>query len=755
MSDPFFGQLEPAARSLVYAEAHRLLRRALGESHYLLRLLVDELDQQCGPEAQGGAAHGDGPERDGLLSLHARLAARGQIMTAQVAAAIAAQPRPLPDGRIPQDCADLLGGWAVAAMLRRLDLAEDENTDVREDENCVRQGADAFRLLKTKDPVTDLELINLAGVSSFEAAVERLESIRNDFSSRPPSSMFDQRLEKLLALFRAAATERGDLARTAGRQWREQPVTAPDGDDEDPGLTEYRDVEGEAPGPDAGDWEQREQERLADEQRDEFYISRSASTVDDREQANARTTTAVAVAATRALALPAEADVLTAHEARVLVDAARANPDNPALQSLALALVFGRRVDRLKRAFGLPRETELPPERWTIHRKRLVFDLTVILPDLTERDSVFEDPERVKGGRERVRLSPPDWLDPEALHEVDKADLDSAMTGLRKQVARPVSEGRIAGWLQASLQRAGADAALIGALCGIAPGERAQMHYTVLSADDVRGAWERALVGLCIAPPPRIEADAFIGSSVRPERSAFRKAVATLAARAATLGPDAPLSDLVAAHDAFTSYTLELLFLATGHRPVSAPFGQYADHDLETGVMWVSDKATRGGPSTRLVALSPFAKDQLGFWVEHLEALAARLERLGSRVHQTRIRPIFSPSRGGAPLPLFFFLAEDGRVVEVTETEIRDRRAGVLPKPVNAARHMLRTHLAASRMPTHAIDAFFGHGRLGEEPLTSDSALRFGDLQNIAMAAQNLLEDLGFTPLRSPLCPPR
>ena len=740
MSHPFLGELDAADWPIVYAEARRLLECALADP--LLALLQDRLARCCGEAVVAAAPPaGDGVDPAALAAVHRRLVVRERIMKAPVPAAVAAQPGRQPDGT---GRADILGGWVVAAALLR--IGEEEA-----DEHCVVAGADALRLLKTLDPPPDLARIDLAGVTGFVDAVKRLRLIRSDPGDEPVGPMFGDRLEKLHALFNAVATGRDRDERTpTGRHWREQSLAEPE-DDDGPDLI---DVYDDGPGDrDDADRAQPEEERRADAPRNALHVARAAATVDDSERSTAQTRTGVAAAATRALALPAEPNVVTPHEVRVIIDAARAAPHDAALQVLALVLVFGRRAERLKDAFA-PKDAAATA-RWSFHRAGYALDLSVKLPELNKPGALIDEPHPRPAASESecIRLIPPPWLDVEKLYDVDKEDLDRAMAALRPRLAYPLSQGRIARWLQAWLQRKGVDIAVIGVLCGLDPGARAQMHYTVLSGDAVRDAWEQALTeGLGLDAPPQVPAAARIGSSVRPDDGELREAVARLAECATTLlDPAAPLSALAAVHEAFALYTLELLFLSTGHRPVSAPFGQIGDYDLATGVMWISDKDTRGGPASRIVALPPFAIDQLRFWEDHLRALAARLEHLRSPVPRARIKPIFAPPRGRAPEPLFFFLDESGRVVEASQAAMGARRRRVLPGPTNAARHMLRTHLVASAMPTHAIDAALGHGRLGEEPLVFDSSLGFGDLQRIAMAAQALLEAYGFTPLRSPL----
>ena len=749
MTHPVFGELGEADRPLVYAEARRLLECALGAEHPLLGPLQDALARRCGEAVVAAAPSADGEvDRAALAAVHRRLVARELLMQARLPAAVAAQLRPSPDGERLQGRADVLAGWVVAAALLRLDVAADEH--------CILAGLDALRLLKTKDPLEDLERIDLQGATGLMDVVARLLAIRSNPGDGPVGPMFDDRVEKLHALLNAAATGRDPSHRASGgRLWREQPMTAPDDadDDDGPQLLDIVDGDDARISHDGAGREQPEAERIADEPRDALHVVQSGATVDDSERAAVRTATAVAVAAIRALALPAETDVLTPHEARVIIEAARAAPNDPALQVLVLVLVFGRRAARLKKAFDT--KDDGASAHWSFHAAGYALDLFVRLPDLNRSEDLIEDPEAgpTTPGGERVRLLPPLCIDAEILHRVDKADLDRAMAALRPRLVLPLSEGRVARWLQAWLQRRGVDIAVIGALCGVDPGARAQMHYTVMPGEAVRDAWECALTeGLGLEAPPRVEAAPWIGSSVRPDRDALREAVGRLAERATTpLDPTAPLSALAAVHDAFALYTLELLFLATGHRPVGAPFGQIGDYDLELAVMWISDKDTRGGPAARISALPPFAVDQLRHWEAHLRAVAARLARLGVPDTAAHIRSIFTPPRGVAPRPLFFFLDGNGGVVEASQAAMGARRRGVLPGPTNAARHMLRTHLVSAAMPSHAIDAVLGHGRLGEEALTFDSALGFGDLQQIAMAAQALLEVLGFAPLRSPL----
>ena len=769
---PFFGPIPPGAASLLFGETRRLLGLALAGDVVLRDEVVALLDDACAEEARaaGGSADASGPA--GGLSWVLRDIRRERRLsdTDVVPTTGAAVAAPVADAARQKE-ADILVGWVLAAaLMRRADLRRRGEPIW---ENRIRAAIVALRLLKTDNPDL-LGAFSLDGVTSLDTVLTRLEAFEtatlaggNPRRIRPVTN----RIRPLRALVEGVVKESATR-----RQQRERTTVVravrPDGPHRPMvvELVEEEVVEAEVPHRDRALDEPPATQR-ADTPRDRRYVTRRGDAYDDLDRDRAKTRTAAAVTAVRGLALPAEYHALTAHETRRLIALAMAAPGDAGLQALALSLIFGRRIERLQAAMGVVTDLVIDDgdgdehtgavvatDHWTRIDREPVLEIAVRLPDFAIDAEEADGLGLTADGSERLRLRCPRPFSPSRLFAVDQETVKRALAWLRPEAARRWSQGRIAGWLEVWLQRAGADPAVIGALCGHDPGQRAQMHYTAVATDDLLDWWERALrEGLGLEPAPRVPSDPRLGSRARLAVELLRDAYGEFASDIAGMTPlanPASREDVATAHNAFATYTLDLLMFATGHRPVRSPFERVTDYDLDHAVLWISDKVVRGGPSSRIVALPPAAVAQLRLWETHLAELARRLRPFDPDAAAADILPALNPSRKDAVRPLFFFLDEEGDRLEATRKELILRRHDVLPVQENVARHVLRTWLVEQRVAPHAIDAVIGHARLGEEPLTKSASLRIADLRLVAGQAQALLDRIGLAPLASPLCAP-
>ncbi len=208
------------------------------------------------------------------------------------------------------------------------------------------------------------------------------------------------------------------------------------------------------------------------------------------------------------------------------------------------------------------------------------------------------------------------------------------------------------------------------------------------------------------------------------------------------------MAQIRAAHNAFALYTLMLLYLATGHRPVTHPFEFRSDLDLEAGLFWVSDKTGRGARGTRMLPLAPRAIAQAEAWIAHLELLERRLA-LTHPDEAARVRAALAldeKSRG----PFLLRFDKDGTLVPLRPADQQSDFGPVLPAALNWTRHILRSTLAGRCNPA-AHDAFLGHSHTGESPFAAGSSLGLGDLWPVADAIEDLLASLGADAVGSPL----
>jgi integrase len=708
---------------------------------------------------------------------------KGDLKDAPVAAMLAARPKePTAASKVPAAVAALrrqrahrLTAHVLAAILVR--------HRINPLESCIAAAADAMRLLKLRDIalLDDLEIDTADGRTTQRCVADCLAQAETRYRTQVAAARQSQdraseraaivafrsirnRLTDIDTVLRAAITRRPTITRTY--RGRVQTVRAP--------MVSFRygavleqvidlvETEDDA---DLHDLSAPGVADQADAMPLQLHVSRAADSraYDDLADDQRKTRMAARAEATRALALPADYDALTDHEARTLVAAALENPGEVALQVALAMLVFGRsdrRIVAIPFEAGRPRpagqvaadDSAAETAAWRLIHGRLHLAQRVALP-ACKADVEVLGAFTPKAAQDEVLLQPaPPGLSPRALKDPpDTGALLRALARLRGKVARPYSRGRIAAHKQLWLRRTGADSAAIGLLCGLDPRQTAPMHYVALplaSLAELHARYLQEALGLD-QPPLRITG--MMGSQVRPDPLLMRAVIRTLARRLAVpLSPGATLAAVAAAHDLVVCYTLLTLMTATAHRPVSAPFEQLGDFDLDTGLVWMSDKRTRAGRSSRIAWLPPTALAQLKAYLRHLEALDVRLLPYRPDTVRSYLRPA-RKAEVATPQPLFFFLDADGSIVPATVEAMGDRLAGILPIQLNWPRHVLRSWLAAADADAQATDALFGHVQAGTAPLGRHSALRLDDLRPPSAHAAALLDHLGFTVLESPL----
>ena len=611
-----------------------------------------------------------------------------------------------------------LTAWVLAAALRRRRLTPTQSG--------ITEGLHAMRRLKARAPEALAALTPLATTMPAVAAQTRT-LLQSGHLAKTPAGY----LERIEYLLRSAVEEGAEIHR---EHPGEVPLTVVLREDGQIGLTGGGRIEDEEV---AGPADLQVADRPAEAHA--VIAPDDPGNLAPHAVATARAASVARAAARRALALPAEMDPLTPHELRTLRGACCSGAARvPALRSLLASLAFGTAFGRLGQQGG---------PRW-VHRDGLWgLELEVALPPfipLIEPDAGPEPAERL------FLVAPPDLQGP-APGPVDRSAITEVLAGLRPDLARPLTLGRIARFKGDWLRRAGADLAVSGFLLGTAPDVRSQLHYArvpkAMLTDWHRGYLELGL-GLDGSAQPR---DPGVYGTRRdlPPRAfqlAFEEQRAVV--RAARVEAPATTAGLAGLHNAFTVYTLMLLYLASGHRPVGQPFERLADFERQTGLLWISDKTGRGGRGTRMIVLPPSALRQIDHWHDHLTRLAARLNWRDRSLVTDRIAPALSLASDARPL--FFLLGPDGRPRELSADEQKAAFKSVLATPLNWSRHILRSALIG-QVPGPALDAWLGHAHQGEEGFRPASGLGLRDLRDIADRIEVILAAHGAMPLESPL----
>ena len=191
-------------------------------------------------------------------------------------------------------------------------------------------------------------------------------------------------------------------------------------------------------------------------------------------------------------------------------------------------------------------------------------------------------------------------------------------------------------------------------------------------------------------------------------------------------------------HNAYVFYSYQLLALATGHRPVTAPFEKITDFDLDAGVVCISDKERRAN-SGRLTPLPSTAVRQVKLYSQHLTALAPK--RYGSR--NTLGNGVTKALAGDGP---FLFFVENNCIEALRPANVIPKLATTLPLPDNWQRHHLRSTLSTS-LRSELLEAMMGHADFDQEPLNAASGLSIRDLKRIGHEIDREMAKLGVIPI--------
>lgn len=210
--------------------------------------------------------------------------------------------------------------------------------------------------------------------------------------------------------------------------------------------------------------------------------------------------------------------------------------------------------------------------------------------------------------------------------------------------------------------------------------------------------------------------------------------------------------DIAERHNAFTDYTLALLFCATGHRPVVDPIHSKSLFDLDKGWLLISDKVVHEERSWRVVALPEIACQQMRHYLDYLPRLAASLDHL-----TTHIR-VLGLVDGAESIPLFFYLdlTKNDPVQSITPSKMIERWSDYWQLPINFLRHTAATELSLSSSQAALAQIQLGHFTGSDHPFgstASESARTV--LSEIRTHAQAYMERLSWQAISSPVRLPK
>ena len=155
-------------------------------------------------------------------------------------------------------------------------------------------------------------------------------------------------------------------------------------------------------------------------------------------------------------------------------------------------------------------------------------------------------------------------------------------------------------------------------------------------------------------------------------------------------------------HNALTTYTVMLLMMSTGQRPVVDPFCYITSFSLDGRFVIVNDKEVSMRHAERISVVCPTAQIQMNEYHKHLDWLICHLRgniawrSLAGAIQRVRNRRIKQKNQ---TLPLFFFLDEKNntiKTVSISESSLMKYRGIDWLLPENYNRHNLSTQIRKS-----------------------------------------------------------
>lgn len=170
------------------------------------------------------------------------------------------------------------------------------------------------------------------------------------------------------------------------------------------------------------------------------------------------------------------------------------------------------------------------------------------------------------------------------------------------------------------------------------------------------------------------------------------------------------LSEMLAWHNCYTLWTVQMFMLATACRAIRNPLMLIDEFDSVLGMGALSDKDTDDRHMSRLICMPPMLRRQITNYLEHCASISRQL--IGY-LSQDEERDRWS--RG-----FFLWTSPTGiRRAEIAPDTIdqqMEQMAGYTRHRVNGYRKFIRTELTERGCPPEALAAFMGHWLRGEEP---------------------------------------
>lgn len=481
-------------------------------------------------------------------------------------------------------------------------------------------------------------------------------------------------------------------------------------------------------------------EKVTDEKTATRFIEVSLIAPDEvRRSARLQAQMANSIAANierREKSLSTEFRYLTQREVKILVDECMLNIDDTSFGLLFLSLVTGRIISELLDDSIVITKAENGPlrGRYVIRYKPSLPNYKIDkklgkLLNLPTGEVLLILPLCMNNVVSKI-------LCKEQAFDVIKQSVSDCISQINQTKHTRFTLAKVSNVMSFYLIKMGADAADITLLRGSAVGQHAACYYYQVPVQKLIELHQEYLSYLDIDSKYGLydfkeKTDLTVGSAMQLDGSSAKKLFALLHQSLVQLRQKGwgEVEDL---HNYLTVYTLFLLNLSTGHRPVNHPYHSIDSFDLKACTVFISDKESRANSAGRVLKLPPLAIEQLNDYLTHLRHIRHYFAQLDIE-NGRYLECLFNGER-----PLFF-LIKDNHFLPITPKLLEDFCTDILPLPLNWHRHFVRTWLRKNNAKAYLVDAFMGHVGSDGDPFSRYSGMSMKDLEDVATLLNLLL----------------
>jgi hypothetical protein len=369
-----------------------------------------------------------------------------------------------------------------------------------------------------------------------------------------------------------------------------------------------------------------------------------------------------------------------------------------------------------------------------------------LIPSLPTHDVDFESERYLNRPRGEILLLLPLWLVDVVVElrsgiEMKDGIIQATLliiARINKKYKTRLTLARICNYMSYRLNQYGADASEIAFLSCKSELQEAGCSYYQVPVQTLIDLHHRYISDLCVCTEYRVDklnqqTDLSVGSHLQIKKEWLCKIFNSLHKMLLRL-TRSKYKALEQFHNCFTLYTLLVLNISTGHRPVRHPYHSVNFFDLNAGTVYISDKEVRTSQSARTLKLPELAQTQFKYYLEHLKFIRPYLRNISLN----NAEAIDGALVGTSPL---FTMLEDNKLIAVTPGVLSKYFDEFLPLPLNWNRHFMRSWLRSREVEPHLVDAWMGHVGQGGEAFSRYSGISMCDLTMVANEINSLLID--------------